>query len=290
MVIVRMFGGLGNQMFIYAYVRSLQEKGIDAKIDLSWLEKHKKDGPGYILPKVFPNIRSVFATPKECSQLAIYQLDYFHRIWRKIFGNKKTYIMQERRFHDVGYNEELANIGTAYIEGYFQSERYFKDIESVIRKDFAFELPDGYDDTYLKEIQACNSVSLHIRRGDYVTNGNKLLCNTDYYRYAIDYFEKHVDEPVFFVFSDDITWCEKYFSKLKGRFVFVKGQEHAWQDMYLMSRCQHNIIADSSFSWWGAWLNEHKEKIVYCPEKWFASNDLKITGIHSEGWVKGRIQ
>ena len=256
MIIVKVWGGLGNQIFIYAMYRGLKERGKEIKLDISSYKYKKAHGDGYLLPIVFENTKQEYAEPKECSKLAIYQCDFFHRVLRKLGINKKTFVSQIYKYGSCGFSPEVLELENAYLEGYFQSEKYFENIKDMLHKELTFRLPEVYPNSYRDSVLATNSVSIHVRRGDYLIYGRKqkLTFETNYYRNAIKYIREQIKKPIFFVFSDDIEWCEKNFAEYEGEYVFVH-QKEAYLDMYLMSLCKHNIIADSTFSWWGAWLN-----------------------------------
>ncbi|MFN8447792.1 MAG: alpha-1,2-fucosyltransferase [Anaerolineae bacterium] len=161
-----------------------------------------------------------------------------------------------------------------YLQGYFQNERYFKSIESLIRQDFVVPTPfDSRNGEMAERIRRVQSVSLHIRRGDYATNAETRsihgLLPLDYYQTAVQHIAKSVDQPHFFVFSDDPVWaCDHLRLDFPLTVVDYNGAERDFEDMRLLSLCQHHIIANSSFSWWGAWLCENPDKIVCAPKRW----------------------
>ncbi len=253
MIIVKVWGGLGNQIFLYALYRGLQESGREAKLDISSYRYIKAHSGGYLLPAVFQNTREEYASPRECRRLAVYQSDPFHRALRKYNINKKTFISQIKRYGTCTYSPEILQLEDAYLEGFFQSERYFEHIRPLLRGELTFRAPEPYPNSYRDKILSTNAVSIHVRRGDYLVNGHKrrLVFTTNYYNNAIAYINERVENPVFYVFSDEMDWCREYFKSCGGTFCFVQQGREAWYDMYLMSLCRHNIIADSSFSWWG---------------------------------------
>ena len=178
-----------------------------------------------------------------------------------------------------------------YLVGYWQSEKYFLEVADQIRKDFSFRLPIKNQNVKLaKHIKQVNAVSLHIRRGDYANNPKTEaihgLCSLDYYRQSIRYIGERVQQPHFFVFSDDIAWVK---SNLKIEFThqYVDHNHGAesYNDMRLMSLCQNHIIANSTFSWWGAWLNPYIDKIVIAPKRWFA-NETNTQDLIPQSWVR----
>lgn len=179
-----------------------------------------------------------------------------------------------------------------YLKGYWQSSRYFKDVEQAMRDRFAFRsfLSDRNREI-AQEIGTVNSVSLHVRRGDYADNFMNFfkigLCPLSYYETAIQYVAGRVENPIFFIFSDDIDWVRENL-KIKGDVCFIdhnRGIE-SYNDLHLMCLCKHHIIANSSFSWWGAWLNPNKEKIVIAPQRWFASYFINTKDVIPDGWIR----
>lgn len=285
MNIIRMTGGLGNQMFQYALYLKLISMGREVKFD---------DITEYELPNARPIMLWAFgidyprATREEIDKITDGFLHFSHRIRRKIFGRKSLEYME----NTCNFDEMVLQKEPAYLTGYFQSEKYFKDIESLVRKAFTFS-PVIFEkagtelaakvSSYEKEMKENVSVSLHIRRGDYLKNnevygGN---CTQAYYEKAIAVIKEKFPKAVFYVFSNDEnwteSWCMEQEKKQQSRFVAVTGapEEMGYLDMYLMSRCKHHIIANSSFSWWGAWLNDSKEKCVIAPARWFNNQDCR---------------
>ena len=315
MIIVRQWAGLGNQLFIYAYYRALQEAGYEAKLDTSYYDIMSAYGGNgsYKVAEIFPNSKNVYATGAECRKLAVYQMDGFHRALRKAGINKKTYVSQTKRYHDCGWTPELMQLpADAYVEGYFQSERYFRSIADMIRPELAFPIEQtgepGHCISHMTNVNrplslptavaASNghSVSVHVRRGDYVTGQKCLLTDTRYYYNAIRRCAGEDSDAEFYVFSDDLNWCRDYFSHLftdepqiSDRFHYVDEAPAAWVDMYLMSLCRRHIIADSTFSWWGAWLDPRPDKTVYAPAEWVCMTEYDITDVVAEGWEKVEV-
>jgi hypothetical protein len=174
-------------------------------------------------------------------------------------------------------------------EGYWQSEKYFDKVQSELRRLYTFNFEKLSSETldYLSSIKSTNSVSVHIRRADYLQHEDFYggICTFEYYRNAIKYFMKNIDNPIFYFFSDDIEWVVEQFENLPiYKFVNINHSNDNWQDMYLMSQCNHNIIANSTFSWWGAWLNSNPKKLVLAPRKW--SNMYENIDIYPPDWIK----
>lgn len=198
-----------------------------------------------------------------------------------------TRLVVEPYFHYWPGIREVSH--NAYLAGYWQSEKYLSDVSETIRADFTFRHPLSEQNAELAgRIGQTMAVSLHVRRGDYVsdtkTNAAHGLCSLEYYRAAVLHIAKHVERPKFFVFSDDIAWVK---TNLKidypCRYVDHNLGAESYNDMRLMSLCRHHIIANSSFSWWGAWLNPRADKLVIAPRKWFA-NESDTKDLLPIGW------
>lgn len=180
----------------------------------------------------------------------------------------------------------------SYLIGYWQSERYFSSEADQIRDDFRFiQQVSGINSNLIKKIKAVNSISLHVRRGDYVSNKNALtvhgLCSIEYYQSAMRYIRERVEDPSVFIFSDDIDWVRDNIDfEDEHCFVGNNVHENSFFDMQLMSLCKHNIIANSSFSWWGAWLNGSPDKIVVSPKNWFKTNGYDTTDLYPSDWIR----
>jgi hypothetical protein len=196
------------------------------------------------------------------------------------------------------FDPEISNLpDNTFLCGYWQSEKYFKDIEDIIRRELSLkETLTEKSEAFARRIStAKNTVSLHIRRGDYVTDvktNNYLgLCSLEYYRECISILVNKFGSLNVFVFSDDTSWAKEnlsYATPTPVNFYFVdhNGIEYAYEDMYLMSICEHNIIANSSFSWWGAWLNMNKNKIVFAPKNWINDESFTALDIIPDNWYR----
>lgn len=287
-------GGLGNQMFQYAAGRrAAYVHKTELKLDISWFNNPgdaiKRD---YLL-NIF-TINENFATEKEISKLKI---EYNNRL-ALFYGKtisfiipycKQSHVIQ----HFFHFDKNILQINrNVYLQGHWISEKYFADIASTIRNDFTFKnKPDKANSELIQRIRNCNSISLHVRRSDYIsdkkTHDYHGVCGLDYYRKAVSFITKKVFNPTFFIFSDDPDWCKANL-RLKYPTVFVSHNlgKKDYEDMRLMSTCKHNIIANSTFSWWGAWLNQNKEKIVIAPEKWFGDTSINTSDLIPSSWVK----
>lgn len=285
MVIVKIIGGLGNQMFQYAYAKALQQKGHEVKIDITAFETYKLHG-GFQLDKYTIDLK---VSSKEENR-KFYNNSNFFKILKKLgFDFSKT-IKEKNLLFDGNFLKIEDN---SYLDGYFQSEKYFKNIRDILLEQFI--LKDEMSN-YAKEIshmilEIAYSVSLHVRRGDFTNSTNVNIhgiCSLDYYQKAINMLNDRSSNMTYFIFSDDIAWVKKNLKIENAIYLDSKGKRIPHEDMYLMSLCNHNIIANSSFSWWGAWLNKNEEKIVIAPNRWFADDDMQKQSkdIVSQSWVK----
>ena len=227
--------------------------------------------------------RALFELPPDPSFLA--KLSF--RL-RRLFRNYPFVI--EKQF---SFSPELLEVpASAYVEGYFQTEKYFSSIKALIKNDFTFRVPmDARNAAMHGRITGSDSVSVHIRRGDYVSNPytNTIhgTCSIDYYRDAIAHIRSKVENPSFFIFSDDIEWAKQHLLPgEKAEFIDFNTGEKSYEDLRLMSSCRHNIIANSSFSWWGAWLNGNENKIVIAPQKWFNDPSKDTRDLIPETWLR----
>lgn len=288
MIIVRVTGGLGNQMFQYAMYKSLEKKGKLVKLDSKSFYETKKEHNGYELERIF-DIKPNKPTKEDLEKFDENNISTLFKIKRKLFGDKKfVYDTKEYVF-----NKDVYKLKNSYLNGYWQSIKYFEGIENDIKKDFRFKNQlDNKNLEILNEIENSNSISIHIRRGDYMSpeNYNMYGCiaTLTYYKKAIKVIEEKVENPTFFVFSNDMDWVKKNI-QINSRvfYIDINSGNGSYKDMQLMSNCKHNIIANSSFSWWGAWLNENKNKIVIAPKKWINREDVDSDKIElfCEGWT-----
>ncbi len=291
MIITRIIGGLGNQMFQYAVGRAISVRnGVQLKLDLSGFD-------GYALRQYRLNVFNVdeeIASLVDIKQLKPNKKDF--RKWLPYYFKQKLYpfhckpFINERFYH---FDPAILDVkGNAYLSGYWQSEQYFKDVEGIIRSDFVLKDELGAINKKLKEeIDNSNSVSMHIRRGDYLTNPetNKThgLLPLDYYYTAIERIEKIISNPVYYIFSDDFPWVEKNLKIFShANYITHNGVSADYCDLELMRTCKHHIIANSSFSWWGAWLCPNNEKIVIAPKKWFARQDINTVYRLPNNWIE----
>lgn len=217
---------------------------------------------------------------------------FLSRALRRWFHKKNINAYQERSFTYDALFEQLS-VNT-YIEGYWQSERYFSDINGQIRDDFNFiTLPSDENQIWLNKINNSLSVSLHVRRGDYVSNSAASqvhgTCGLDYYTNAFALLCNQLyEDPEFFVFSDDPAWVRENlsFGPYCHHFIEHNGALNCHEDLRLMASCNHHIIANSTFSWWGAWLNPRRDKIVIAPRQWFRDESMSDADLIPKGWLR----
>lgn len=291
MVIMRIIGGLGNQMFQYAAGRALSLRtGVPLRLDISGFANYGLH-QGFELQRIFncpveianeedvKNILGWQSSPSICRVVSRPRMEIFRRA---------GFIVEPHFYYWSNINNVLSK---CYLSGYWQSEKYFSTVISNIREDFSFKISMGHRNSELaNQIIRVEAVSLHVRRGDYMSNPKTLathgLCSLDYYRNAMQLISREVRNPHFFVFSDDIAWIKSNLNiDMPCQFVDHNQGGESYNDMRLMSLCQHHIIANSSFSWWGAWLNPNAEKIVVAPKRWFA-HEVNTYDLIPKTWVR----
>lgn len=290
-IIAKIIGGLGNQMFQYAAARALSLKNSSSLLlDISEYKKYKLH-QGFELNRIFNGSFGLASEKDIYRVLNIYSPSFIRRITAhtrmSIFRPKSLVVEPHFKFwHDIN---KLT--GSFYLNGSWQSENYFLEYAEEIREDFKFLLPlDSKNAQLAIHINNVNSVSLHVRRGDYVSNKKASsvhgVCSIEYYRSAIEYISFKIDNPYFFIFSDDIPWVKNNLSiEFPCQYIENNFGIESYNDMRMMSLCRHHIIANSSFSWWGAWLNPRIDKIVIAPKRWF-SNQSNIQDLLPDNWVK----
>ncbi len=290
MVIVSVHGGLGNQMFQYAFYRSLEKRGRKVKIDIrSFWTRGGVPHSRYELNRIFL-LKVDIATMED--RLHYLNNDLISKLKRKILHIKKRYYSSDTEYFSSDYeepilfNEKYFHMEDVYIYAFYQSEKYFEDIKEIIQRDYTFDPIAVKNNLFCEQIKNTNSISIHIRRGDYLNNASvEKICTLTYYKNAIREICKRTTYPTFFIFSDDIPWCKENLPLENSVFVTENTGRDSYKDMQLMSYCKHNIIANSTFSWWGAWLNSNPNKIVIAPDRWFNGVD-GTKDIIPEGWIK----
>lgn len=290
MIIVNLIGGLGNQMFQYAAGRAVSLRlAAPLRLDVSGFAGYGLH-QGFELSRVFA-CNPEIATEKEVRDLLGWRAS---SLARKILMRPSlamlhgTTLVVDPHFHYWPGIREVSH--DAFLAGYWQSEKYFNDASETIRADFTFRQPLSKQNAELAgRIDQTMAVSLHVRRGDYASNPKTNmahgLCSLEYYRAAVLHMAEHIERPEFFVFSDDIAWVKANLEiDFPRRYVDHNQGAESYNDMRLMSLCRHHIIANSSFSWWGAWLNPDPDKIVIAPRRWFA-NGKRVEDLLPASWV-----
>lgn len=269
MIIVNLKGGTGNQMFQYALGRKLAVKNSDVLM-FDTEDLTKANELGNIFRELQINKFNVVS--EEINLADVKRAKYPHGYISKLSRIFKSKILRQ---HNVLFNAKVLNLtGDIYLDGYWQSPMYFADIRETLLKDFTLKSPlSETANSYKDAIFSCESVSVHIRRGDYVNNPRVTkengVCTIRYYENAITEMNKKAPNAHYFIFSDDITWVKENLPiPSKTTFILNSGMTDV-EELYLMSLCNNNIIANSSFSWWAAWLNQNESKIVICPTPWF---------------------
>jgi hypothetical protein len=287
MFIFQLMGGLGNQMFAYAAAKSLSlKRGIPVKFDFDCPYQHIK----YEYALGIFHAKAEFPTRAELKKVKP-KRGIERRLY--LFLGKNTTPRLVRELQEFTFRDEFYAIpDNSYVTGFWQSEKYFLPIEKEIRKDFQFHFaPDSKNQRHLDNIDRSNSVAIHIRRGDYVnvakTQAVHGLCSVDYYQQAMAIIEKSVSDPVYFFFSNDIPWVkENIKTSREHHFIDNNTGAASWEDLRLMSRCKHTIIANSSFSWWGGWLNAYQKKIVIAPKQWMSNPTIDTKDLIPVTWMR----
>lgn len=281
MIIINIKGGLGNQMFqyaLYSVLRAYRDDVMISTIDFEFAQTGlykgiPEHGATFILKDIF-DVECNIASHDVVQKYVYMDNNMITRVLRHYKINKKGYFA-EQQMEDRSLNA-LLGLKNAFLDGYWQRFSYYEHMQEEIRRIFKFKKTlEGRNAELAREIGCTNSVSLHVRRGDYLKNSLYAIQTEDYYLDAIEYIKKRVVAPRFYCFSDDIEWCENRFGALGMEFTYIdwnKGKD-AYIDMQLMSMCRHNIITNSSFSVWGAWLNNNSEKIVVRPRHYYTNKD-----------------
>lgn len=295
MIIGNLAGGLGNQMFQYACARAVSlDMRLPLKFRTDFLSYYKAHN-GLELDRVF-DLKLDLATDLDLARLIGWSKKtvflrhlLVKRPFRKLAG--KRFVTESDFTFWRQVPDPLLDCG-AYLQGYWQSENYFANYTSTIFKDFTFrQLVRGVNVEIAKSIVSGVSISVHVRRGDYISNSKAFAlhgtCSPEYYFAAIDALLLRCPGAKIFAFSDDPQWVAEVLSPRYPNLVLVAcntGVE-SYNDMHLMSLCRHHVIANSSFSWWGAWLNPRRDKMVVAPSLWFA--DGRDTGdLIPKGWER----
>ena len=296
MIIARLQGGLGNQMFQYALKVAINQKGNKSKILFTnfFYNYHHNGfniGRAFRLKLPFPlNFYNFLLLNGEF----IYKNRLIAFLLGKIISqyHKKKYTSLYKEKKEFIYDNNVFQQTDSLLVGIWQVESYFKNIRDKINTEFVFKTPkDKENKKLIKEIQNCNSVSIHIRRGDYLSaewaKSHTVIKDKTYYINSINFINKTIENPHYYIFSDDIQWVKDNLKFSNCTFVENNKNHKSYIDMYLMSLCKHNIIANSTFSWWGAWLNKNENKVIIIPDRWLNSDTCP--GIFPEDWIKMKV-
>lgn len=291
MILVKLRGGLGNQLFQYALGRRLALRcGAPLKLDLSFYEGQTLRSYGLS----YYNIAASVASPKEVMVVTRTGrsgiLPRLGQVVRSLLPYHRRRYIRERMLR---FDPEVLRVkAPAYLVGYWQSEKYFQGIADVLRRDLTLAVPPSPESRATRaRLDAVESVSLHIRRGDYASNPSTRahhgLCGLDYYRAAAAEMARMVREPHLFVFSDDMAWAKDNLGlEHVTTYVDHNAEKRDHEDLWLMSACKHHILANSSFSWWGAWLSKHPDKTIIAPKNWFADPNGDIDDLLPSTWIR----
>lgn len=281
MVVIRMWGGLGNQLFIYGLYEKFRSLGKEAYVYIDWDYYSSQTNKNilYQLPEV-----GLF--PEECGnreyvRSCLYNTSILWRIKKKICHR----IFVEKEHGE--FDSEVFGLDNCIIIGYFQSERYFADVGELLCERVCFKgADDGKIVNLVTDMKRKESVSVHVRLTDYSENKAIYggICNEGYYKQAFKCVQQFVEKPVFYLFSDDLTRAMEMLDGFECVPVDLNNVSRSYLDMYLMKECKHNIIANSSFSWWAAWLNANNEKVIIAPKRWV--NSSRTPDICPSNWIR----
>lgn len=293
MITVRAKGGLGNQLFQYATGYALAKRlGQELSVDISFFPKQTLRG--YKLDKLA--LGSVSISDSQPGKIELLKSKYLNKALRQLnksvihVGKKSIYLLECRSDLVKAFSEiKAVNI---YLDGYYQSEQYFRNFKADLIRQFTPNYPSEEEyEIVFAEIEGCEAVAVHVRRGDFLSaqndpNPNHYLLGEQYYHNALKYVTEHLEKPVFFWFSDDIEWVKQNFGEKENfRFVNLHTKHADIDEMMLMKNCKHIIAANSTFSWWASWLNEHEDAMHICPAKRYG-NLYMIP----DGWIKIAVE
>ncbi len=279
MVIIRFQGGLGNQLFQYALYKELQYQGKEVYGDIS-IYKSVDEPRDYELDKLGLSIQ--VAEVNTINRMCPLGKDFITKVKKNLFYRKKFY----KEKNPIVFDPYIYQCNNIYLIGYFQTDKYFYDVADEIRNEIHFEPSKNIDNIIiLEKMRNTESVSVHMRFGDYV--GNSIydnICTKEYYTKAIEEMKRHYESVNFFVISDDIDKAKKLLDNDDYEYVDWNRQKDSYYDMQLISTCKHNIMANSSFSWWGAWMNNNKNKIIIAPSQWL--KNISQGDVWCNSWIK----
>lgn len=285
MIIVKITGGLGNQLFQYAIGRALSLR-LDCELALDISFYPKQTLRKYELDKF--NIKATIASDSEITNYGGGSR-FIDRLMRRLKLTPYIYPNYIKELESFTYVKSIDTCKVdSYLDGYWQNPNYFDHIKTILCEDFTPVTSISQQaNEWLLEINSSKSVSVHIRRGDYVNNSHTNsvhgVCSIDYYKKAIEHIQQEIDNPIFYVFSDDINWCKENLSFIEN-INYIDNTKSAIDDLILMSNCSSNIIANSTFSWWGAWMNLSNNSTI-APNDWFVEMPIKEMNFLPQDWI-----
>lgn len=295
MIIVKLVGGHSNQLFQYAAARRLSHHlGSKLCMDLSWFKEEVPQGDTRRFYEL--DVYSIEQNLIGSNKFALVHDDAAN-LKTKIYPITKGFFKPRIKLYrepSHRFDKHVLKLpDNTYLDGFWQNEKYFIDIRPTLLKELEpTNALTSKNKQYLKDIRSSNAIAIHVRRGDYVDNimANKFhgVMPTQYYYAALKYLKTRAvaKKLKLFIFSNDIKWCQKNL-QFSDPTVFVEGNKKGSDDMRLMKHCKHNVLANSSFSWWGAWLNENPTKIVIAPKQWFQDKKANAeTEIIPKSWIR----
>lgn len=289
MIIIHVMGGLGNQLYQYAMYEKLKSMGKEVKLDFhAYTEATEEEREWRSLELTrFENLEYEICTAQERTKLLDDSMDFKDRIRRKLFGRQDKTLKE-----DGNYMPEIFMKDDVYLYGFWDCERYYVDRIAELRRKLVFpQSTNPKNQKCMEQMQQELAVSVHIRRTDYlkVADGKRYMgiCTQDYYEKAMQYVRERVDNPVFYIFSDDVAYVKEHYQGEDIRIVDWNTGEDSLYDMQLMSKCKHNICANSTFSFWGARLNQNPDKLMIRPLKHDNYENVTASQIHENwpGWI-----
>lgn len=289
MIIVQLKGGFGNQLFQYAAGLSLaMHHNVPVKVDVQQLQA-PDEAIGTMRNYELQHLCNPPLVATDDEVQGMLQQNLITRYFQKLLPSYKRKVYNEKQ---LSYDDHFFSTGSnIYLKGYRQSEKYFHGIREQVTRDFQLQptLVNGVEDL-AHQLREINSVSIHIRQGDYANKAVRDyhgILPPSYYQQAIDTIVASVDKPLFFIFSDSVEWVKNNL-KFQHEVEFISGNRSKshYEDFHLMSQCRHNIIANSTFSWWAAWLNDNPGKQVIAPKKWYNKAELDTMNLIPKGWVR----
>lgn len=271
-VIIKYMGGLGNQMFQYALGQVFKNKGYKVLGDIRWYERDDADRD-FLLPQIFPNVEVEIdeAGISKRFEKQHTNRNFICKVYQYFFRNSRVFYYEKQSYL---FEPNVFKVKNALIDGYWQSYKYYEDIKEKILEEFKFPPIKSKELIAVSDRIIKNKItSIHVRGGDYLQAENKNFgnnCDGEYYSKAIKFIKEKESQAIFWGFTDDLEYAKQIVSFAEVEWLDIKqmtGYED-WMDMYFMSLCKNNILANSSFSWWGAYLNQNIGKIVIAPKKW----------------------